>query len=157
MRAMVFLMVMLFCVVAFRAHAIGLFDSMQQSAAGMRVQSERMKVVAQNIANANTTSPTAGGQPYRRKTITFKNKLNRQTGVTQVVVDKIGEDNSTDFSARYDPAHPAANEEGFVLYPNVKTPLEMMDMREAERSYEANLGAIQTTRDMYLRTIEVLR
>lgn len=134
-----------------------LSDAMLQSASGMKVQSERMKVVAQNVANATSTGSTPGALPYQRKTITFANRLNRQRGATVVTVDRIGRDTKTDFSKRYEPSHPAADNDGYVLYPNVKRSLEMMDMREAERSYEANLGVMETSRRMYSNTIDLLR
>jgi flagellar basal-body rod protein FlgC len=136
--------------------AQGLFDSLEESAAGMRVEGERMKVITQNIANVDSAGKTPGAEPYRRKTITFKNKLNKVTGVTVVTVDKIGQDRKSDFNKRYDPSHPGANAEGYVLYPNVNTPIELMDMHEAENSYQANLGAIETSKSMYLKTLDLL-
>lgn len=150
--------ILLLILFASTAHAQGgLMDSFTKSASGMKVQGARMKVIAQNIANAESTGTTPGAEPYRRKTITFTNKPDRNTGTTRVMVEKIGKDHRTPFAARYDPVHPAAGENGYVLYPNVKRSIEMMDMREAERSYEANLGALDTSKNMYQRTIDLLR
>lgn len=133
-----------------------LYNSMAVSAAGMKAQGTRLRVIAENIANANTTAETPGDLPYRRKTITFQNELNRQLGVETVQVAKIGVDKS-DFQRRYDPAHPSADADGYVLLPNVSTIIESMDMREAQRSYEANLTVIESARQMLTRTIDILR
>lgn len=133
-----------------------LYKSMAASAAGMKVQGQRLKVISENLANANTTAETPGDLPYRRKTITFANELDRKLGVETVKVAKIGVDKS-DFERRYDPSHPSADADGYVLMPNVSTLVEAMDMREAQRSYEANLSAIDTARQMLTRTLELLR
>jgi len=126
------------------------------SASGMRVQGTRLRVISENIANANSTAQTAGGEPYRRKLVTFANLMDRQLGVDTVQVDKIGTD-STAFGREFNPGHPAADESGYVLTSNVNTLVEMADMREAQRSYQANLRAIQASRDMLQKTIEILR
>jgi flagellar basal-body rod protein FlgC len=139
------------------AQASGLEDAFSSSAAGMKVQSQRMKVIAQNIANSDSTGTTPGAEPYRRKTIYFKNVIDPETGNTIIAVDKISRDYNNDFKARYDPGHPGANKDGYVLLPNVNRSLEGVDMKEAERSYEANLGAVETTKRMYLNTLELLR
>lgn len=133
-----------------------LYKSMAASAAGMKAQGARLKVISENLANANTTAETPGDLPYRRKTITFANELDRKLGVETVKVAKIGVDKS-DFERRYDPSHPSADADGYVLLPNVSTLVEAMDMREAQRSYEANLSAIDTARQMLTRTLELLR
>lgn len=133
-----------------------LYKSMAASAAGMKVQGARLKVISENLANANTTAETPGDLPYRRKTITFANELDRKLGVNTVKVAKIGVDKS-DFERRYDPSHPSADADGYVLMPNVNTLVEAMDMREAQRTYEANLSAIDTARQMLSRTLELLR
>jgi len=133
-----------------------LYKSMAASAAGMKVQGARLKVISENLANSNTTAETPGDLPYRRKTITFTNELDRKLGVNTVKVAKIGVDKS-DFQRRYDPSHPSADTDGYVLLPNVSTLVEAMDMREAQRSYEANLSAIDTARQMLTRTLELLR
>ncbi len=135
----------------------GLDDAFNQSAAGMKAQSERMKVISQNIANSSSTGSTPGAEPYRRKLITFTNKKNKATGGESVQVDKIRKDYKTSLQAKFDPAHPAANSEGYVLMPNVNTSIENADMKEAQRSYEANLGAIDTTRYMIDVTVDMLK
>lgn len=135
----------------------GLDEAYLQSAAGMKAQSERMKVIAQNIANVSTTGQTPGAEPYRRKQIFFKNKTDKKTGLNVVQVDKISRDRKSPLAKRFDPSHPAANSEGYVLLPNVETSLENVDMKEAERSYEANLGAVETTKKMVSSTVDLLR
>jgi len=126
------------------------------SASGMRAQGTRLRVISENIANANSTAQTAGGEPYRRKLVTFANLMDRQLGVDTVRVDQIGTDSSA-FGREFEPGHPAADGEGYVLTSNVNTLIEMADMREAQRSYQANLRAIQASRDMLQKTIEILR
>lgn len=131
-------------------------STMFVSAAGMKAQGERIKLISQNIANSDSTAQTPGGEPFRRKVLTFKNYLDRDVDARLVKVDKIGSDKS-DFELRYDPGHPAANADGYVLMPNVNTMVEMADMREAQRSYEANLSVIDISRTLMLRTIQILR
>lgn len=126
------------------------------SAAGMKTQGTRLRVIAENVANADSLPTAPGDQPYRRKTVTFKNELDRAAGVELVEVDRIGTDPSA-FPRRYQPGHPAANAGGYVLTPNVSTLIEMSDMREAERSYEANLNVIKSSKTMLNETIDVLR
>ena len=133
-----------------------ILNAMQISASGMRAQGTRLRVITENIANANTTADAPGADPYRRQTITFKNELDRELGVNKVEVDDINVDRS-DFRLEYNPGHPAADENGYVRMPNVNTLIEMMDAREAQRSYEANLGMIEQSRTMVLRTIDLLR
>ena len=128
----------------------------QVSASGMNVQSERLKVIAENIANADSLAKTPGGTPYRRKLITFKSELDRANGVETVRVKRVQPDQS-DLCTRYDPHHPGANADGYVLTPNINPLIELMDMREAQRSYEANLNVIDTTRTMLQRTIQILQ
>jgi flagellar basal-body rod protein FlgC len=133
-----------------------LMESLMVSAAGMRVQGERLRVVAENLANADSVSEVPGGDPYRRKTISFKNALDREMGLETVQVNKVGVDPS-DFRMKYDPGNPAADDKGYVKLPNVNSLIEMTDMREAQRSYEANLRAIEVARTMLQRTIDLLR
>ncbi len=133
-----------------------LMQSLMVSAAGMKVQGERLRVVAENLANADSVAEAAGGDPYRRKTITFRNEMDRALGLETVQVDKIGTDRS-DFRMKYDPGNPAADAKGYVKLPNVNSLIEMTDMREAQRSYEANLRAIEVARNMLQRTIDLLR
>lgn len=126
------------------------------SAAGMRAQGTRIKVIAENVANANSTGETPGDLPYRRKVVIFRNELDRALGTEAVRVSKIDVDKS-DFGRRFDPNHPSADPDGYVLLPNVNTMVEAVDMREAQRSYEANLGVIETARRMLARTVDLLR
>ncbi len=126
------------------------------SAAGMRAQGTRMRVIAENLANVNSTALTPGGDPYRRQIVSFKDELDKAQGVSLVTVDKIDHDRS-DFQIRYDPAHPAADEQGYVKLPNVNTLVELMDMREAHRSYEANVNVIESVKSMLKRTVDLLR
>jgi flagellar basal-body rod protein FlgC len=135
---------------------MNLAKTMSLSAAGMRAQSERMRVIAENLANANSLAVTEGDDPYRRKVVSFKNELDRNLGANLVSVNKVVEDQS-DFGMRYDPAHPAANQDGYVTMPNVNALVEMMDMKEAQRSYEANLKVIENAKSMLLQTIQILR
>lgn len=133
-----------------------LFKAMNISAAGMKVQGSRLRVISQNVANADSLPQDPSQSPYRRKVVTFKNELNRDLGVDLVAVDKITTDRS-DFKKQFDPNHPGADADGYVLAPNVNTLIEMMDMREASRSYEANLTAIKTSRSMLQSAIDILR
>lgn len=131
-------------------------QAMGLAALGMKAQGTRMRIISENMANAETTSKQPGGTPYQRQLVTFKTMLNRDTDMKEVNVDDIIKDNS-DFKLKYDPGHPAADNDGYVKLPNVNVLIEMMDMREAQRSYEANLGIIDMTRSMLLRTIDLLR
>ncbi|MDZ4866978.1 MAG: flagellar basal body rod protein FlgC [Alphaproteobacteria bacterium] len=130
--------------------------SMLIAASGMRAQSERMRVIAENLANANSAASGPGEDPYRRQLPVFKNELDRVTGVSAVHVKSIVKDNS-DFREQYMPGHPAADERGYVKMPNVNSLVEMMDMREAQRAYEANLSIIDNTRTMMARTVDLLK
>ena len=134
-----------------------LLNAMQISASGMRAQGTRIRVISENVANANTTGETPGSDPYRRQTITFKNVMDDELGVRKVEVDDIDEDREAPFPVKYIPDHPAADENGYVKMPNVNTLIESMDAREAQRSYEANLGMIEQSRTMVMRTIDLLR
>lgn len=133
-----------------------IFASIKAAASGLRAQSGRMRVIAENVANANSTGQTPGADPYRRQIPVFKTELDRATGVTTVNMDRVTIDRS-DFTTRFQPGHPAADENGMVKIPNVTTLVESMDMREAQRSYEANLNVISATRRMVLRTLDILR
>ena len=126
------------------------------SATGMDAQTERLRVIAQNIANQDTTGSSPGADAYRRKTISFESALDRTAGVETVRVKNVGADGS-DLPLRYDPANPASNAQGYVKLPNVNSFIEVMDMREAERSYSANLSVMQATRSMLSRTIDLLK
>lgn len=133
-----------------------LVNSLHIAASGMKAQSDRLRVVSENIANADSLGRHPGDAPYRRKVISFRNQLDREMGLEKVKVYKYGHDQS-DFNRRYDPGHPAADAEGYVLTPNVNTVLEMVDMREAQRGYEANLNVIEVSKGMLQRTVDMLR
>ncbi len=123
---------------------------------GMKAQATRLRVISENLANADSTSEVPGGEPYRRKLVTFRNQLDKQLGADTVKVRKILNDKSK-LPTKYDPAHPAANAQGYVLQPNVNPLIEMMDMREAQRSYEANMNVISASRSMVAKTLELLK
>lgn len=133
-----------------------LMQAMELAAKGMKAQGVRMRVISENLANAETAGKNPGQIPYQRQVVTFKNEMDRSQGLRHVEVDKIMKDNS-DFVMKYDPNHPAADEKGYVKMPNVNSLIEMMDMREAQRSYEANLGVIEMARAMLTRTIDLIR
>ena len=126
------------------------------AASGMDAQTRRLRVIAENLANQDTTGSTKGADPYRRKTVTFENRLDQQLGADTVRVKQVGRD-ASDFPRRYDPSNPAANADGYVKLPNVNSVVEMIDMREAERSYGANLAVMQASRSMLTRTIDLLK
>jgi flagellar basal-body rod protein FlgC len=130
--------------------------SMMIAASGMRAQAERMRVIAENLANASSTAATAGEDPYRRQVPVFKSELDRATGAETVKMTGIVRDNS-DFREQFMPGHPAADERGYVKMPNVSSLVEMMDMREAQRAYEANLSVIDNARTMMARTVDLLK
>ncbi len=130
--------------------------ALNTAAAGLRAQTARMKVIAENIANASSTGPTAGSNPYQRKIATFGQVLDRETGEKEVKMTRVVADKS-DFKLRYDPTHPAADARGYVKMPNVNTLLEAMDMREAQRAYEANLNVIESARAIASRTLDLLK
>ena len=117
-----------------------LLKTMTISASGMDAQGQRMRVISENLANKDSMGKTADEDPYRRKIISFRNVLDRETNVTKVKVGRITEDR-TDFDLKFNPSHPAANADGYVKMPNVNSLVEMMDMKEAQRSYEANLSS----------------
>lgn len=129
---------------------------MAVASAGLRAQSERMKVVAENIAGAATTPSKPGELPYQRQVVTFKNEFDRALGVETVKVSGVVKDKSQ-FIKKFDPSHPSADKDGYILKPNVKTIIESMDMKEAQRSYEANLSVIEASRSMLMNTISLLR
>jgi len=133
-----------------------LVKAMEQAAKGMKAQGTRMRVISENMANAETTGKTVNDNPYQRQVVTFRNELNRADGTREVEANDTTLD-PTPFIMKYDPGHPAANADGYVKMPNVNPMLEMMDMREAQRSYEANLGVIEMSRSMLTKTIDLLR
>jgi len=133
-----------------------LIASTRLSSAGLEAQSARLRVISENVANAQSTGRTPGSDPYARKTITFKTELDRALGAASVAVKDIGQDD-TPFPVEYDPGNPAADENGMVKKPNVNMLLEMADMREANRSYQANLQMMKQARAMISATIDLMR
>ena len=130
--------------------------SMGIATSGLRAQSGRMRVISENIANSSSTAATAGGDPYRRKVPTFSSELDRTLDARVVTLGKIKPDQAA-FNIKYEPSNPAADASGNVKYPNVNPLIEMTDMREAQRSYEANLNIISATRRMIQRTLDILK
>ena len=126
------------------------------SASGMAAQTTRLRVIAENLANQDSTGSTPDADPYRRKTVAFTDRMDQALGVATVRVDRIGQDQSA-FPLRYDPGNPAADPKGYVRTPNVNSFVEVMDMREAERSYSANLQVMQVSRGMLTRAIDLLK
>jgi flagellar basal-body rod protein FlgC len=130
--------------------------SMGIATSGLRAQAGRMRVISENIANADSTASTAGGDPYRRKVPTFSSTLDRTLDAKVVSLGQIKPDQS-DFRVKYEPSNPAADPSGNVKYPNVNPLVEMTDLRDAQRSYEANLNVITATRRMIQRTLDILK
>ncbi|MBX9819687.1 flagellar basal body rod protein FlgC [Afipia birgiae] len=130
--------------------------SMGIATSGLRAQAGRMRVISENIANADSTAKTAGGDPYRRKVPTFSSELDRTLDSRVVTLGKVKPDTS-DFRIKHEPGNPVADANGNVKYPNVNSLVEMTDMREAQRSYEANLNVISATRRMIQRTLDILK
>ncbi len=130
--------------------------TMAIAASGLRAQAGRMRIISENIANADSTATSPGGSPYRRKVPSFQSEVDRTLDVKLVELGKTRID-SSDFRLKYEPGNPAADKNGNVKYPNVNPLLEMSDMREAQRSYEANINVISATRRMLQRTIDILK
>jgi flagellar basal-body rod protein FlgC len=130
--------------------------SLRIAATGLHAQTARMRVIAENIANADSAGTQPGEEPYRRRIPTFETSFDQALGGKTVEVGRLAYDMS-DFSSRYEPGHPAADEDGYVQYPNVNPLIEAMDMREAQRTYEANLNVVTVTRQMLGRTLDILR
>jgi flagellar basal-body rod protein FlgC len=126
------------------------------AASGLRAQAGRMRVISENIANADSTAQTAGGDPYRRRVPTFRAELDRSLEARVVSLGPVRNDPS-EFQVRFEPGNPAADAAGNVKYPNVNSLVEMTDMRDAQRSYEANVNVIGATRRMIQRTLDILR
>ena len=129
--------------------------AMAVAASGMRVQSDRMKVISENIANADSTSPVPGADPYRRKVPTVMSKFDRELGASMVESGKTVTDKS-EFRSQYDPGNPNADKQGYVKLPNVDPLIEIMDMREAQRSFEADLTVMDATKQMLAKTVDLL-
>jgi flagellar basal-body rod protein FlgC len=130
--------------------------SLKIAASGLHAQTSRMRIIAENLANADSAGKTPEEDPYRRRIPTFRAVMDQEVGGKLVEIGKLAYDLS-DFDSRYEPGHPAADEHGYVRYPNVDPLIEAMDMREAQRTYEANLNVISTTRAMLGRTLDILR
>jgi flagellar basal-body rod protein FlgC len=137
-----------------------MLDSLQASlsvaSSGLEAQSTRMRIVSENLANANATGRTPGSDPYQRKTVTFDAEMDRSAGAQLVKIKEVGVDR-TPYRVEYDPGHPAADKAGYVKLPNVNMMIEMADMREVNRSYEANLQIVKQVRSMFSMTLDVLR
>jgi len=132
-----------------------LATSMLVAASGMRAQSTRMRTIAENIANANSTAPSPGADPYRRKVATMTSSFDRELNATVVEAGKPVQDMS-DFRSQYDPGNPVADAKGYVKLPNVNSLVEIMDMREAQASYEADVNVLDASKTMMSRTIDLL-
>jgi flagellar basal-body rod protein FlgC len=130
--------------------------SLKIAGSGMEVQSTRLRVISENVANAQSTGPTPGSDPYVRKTISFDNEMDRASGIQTVRVKNIGVDDQP-FKLELDPGNPAADAKGFVKMPNVNLLVELADMREANRSYEANLQVVKQSGDLTSMTIGLLK
>jgi len=133
-----------------------LMKSIAIAASGLRAQAGRMQVISENIANADSTPSRAGGDPYRRKVATFASEMDNTLGARVVKLGSVKTD-SSDFQVKNQPGHPAADANGNVKYPNVNSLIEMTDMRDAQRSYSANLNVINATRAMIQRTLDILK
>lgn len=130
--------------------------SLHIAASGLRAQMGRMRVITENIANVDSVATSAGGDPYRRRIVTFSSELDRSLGADVVKIGPVATDKS-DFLVRHEPGNPAADAQGNVKYPNINTLVEMTDLRDAQRSYEANLNVITATRKMLQLTIDMLK
>jgi flagellar basal-body rod protein FlgC len=126
------------------------------AASGLRAQAGRMRIISENIANSDSTAPSPGAEPYRRKIPTFQSEMDRTLDAQLVTLGRVKTDPS-DFRVKHEPGHPAADENGNVKYPNVNSLVEMMDLREAQRSYEANVNVIGASRRMIQRTLDILK
>lgn len=126
------------------------------AASGMRVQAERLRVISQNMANADSVSDVPGGEPYRRQVVSFQNYVDQETGAQMVRVNKVQYDNSQ-FQKKYEPSNPGADANGYVLLPNVNPLIEMMDMKEAQRAYDANMNMMRTAREMSTSALDILK
>lgn len=126
------------------------------SASGMKVQNVRMRIIAENLANQDSVATGPGQDPYRRKSLSFQNMVDRETGLKTVSVKEVLYDQS-EFGSRYDPGHPAADEIGYIKTTNVNGLVEMMDMKQAQRSYESNLNAMDVSKNIIMRTVDLLR
>jgi flagellar basal-body rod protein FlgC len=130
--------------------------AMMVAASGLRAQSARMRIITENIANQDSLSTAPGADPYRRRVVSFRQVLDAESGAPMISIDKVRNAPGA-FGTRYMPGHPAADDKGYVKTPNVNSLIEATDMREAQRSYEANLQAIEAAKSMLMRTVDLLR
>ena len=130
--------------------------SLTVAASGLRAQIGRMRIISENIANSDSVAQTPGGDPYRRRIVTFSSELDSSLGVNVVKLGRV-ETDASDFLIKHEPGNPAADANGDVKYPNVNSLVEMTDLRDAQRSYEANLNVISSTRKMLQKTIDILK
>ncbi|MFZ0423859.1 MAG: flagellar basal body rod protein FlgC [Xanthobacteraceae bacterium] len=130
--------------------------SLSVAASGLRAQIGRMRIISENIANSDSVAQSPGGDPYRRRIVTFSSELDRSLDAQVVKIGPVETDNS-DFLIKHEPGNPAADANGDVKYPNVNNLIEMTDLRDAQRSYEANLNVITATRRMLQRTIDIIK
>jgi flagellar basal-body rod protein FlgC len=135
---------------------VDFLKSIAIAASGLRAQAGRMRIIAENIANADSTAPSQGAEPYRRKIATFRTEVDRALDARLVALGRVQTDRA-DFRLKHEPGHPSADANGNVKYPNVNALVEMMDLREAQRSYEANVNIIGASRRMIQRTIDILK
>lgn len=135
---------------------MGLEDSIAVSASGLRAQAVRMRIIAENLANKDSVAEHPGADPYRRKTVSFRSEVDRELGASIVAANRVSVDRSA-FGRIYQPGHPAADKNGYVTTSNVNSLVEMTDMTEAQRSYEANISAIEAAKSLTMRTIDLLR
>jgi len=135
---------------------VDFIKTMAIATSGLRAQAGRMRIISENIANADSTPQKSGADPYRRKMMTFRSDFDRELEANTVSLGRVATDGS-DFRVKYEPGHPAADASGNVRYPNVNSLVEMTDMREAQRSYEANVNVIGATRRMIQRTLDILK
>jgi flagellar basal-body rod protein FlgC len=136
--------------------AMDFLKSIQVAVSGLKAQSGRMRVISENLANADSVPNNPNAEPYRRKIPTFERRFDRELEAETVRMGKIARDRGN-FNTRFEPGHPAADRNGYVKTPNVSSTIESMDLREAQRSYEANLNVVSSTRRMIQRTLELLR
>ena len=133
-----------------------LIASADIAVSGMKAQAERLRIIAENMANADSVATRPGEETYRRQVVTFKDYVDAETGARKVKVSGVETDNS-ELPKKYDPNHPAADAQGYVTLPNVNPLIEMMDMKEAQRSYDANLTMMKTARDMNSKVLDILK
>jgi flagellar basal-body rod protein FlgC len=135
---------------------VDFLKSLAIAASGLRAQAGRMRVLSENIANADSTASQPGGDPYRRRIPTFRSEMDRALAAQMVALGRVRTD-PTDFRVKYEPGHPAADANGNVKYSNVNSLVEMTDLKDAQRSYEANVNVISASRRMIQRTLDILK